>query len=63
MPKSTDKRTVIVSKTTGEKVGLVCRTCGCQHFEVHDTRKVAKAILRVRRCRYCGRFVTTRETL
>ena len=42
--------------------GLVCRRCGCGHFEVVYTRAVSeRRILRRRQCRYCGRRITTYE--
>jgi len=41
--------------------GLVCRHCGCQHFEVLYTRQRPGSIMRVRRCRHCGKRLVTRE--
>jgi hypothetical protein len=36
-------------------VGLVCRACGCRHFEVGWTRQRSGGrILRSRICRNCG---------
>lgn len=42
-------------------IGLVCRNCGCRHFEVVYTRAYAGRILRRRECRHCGRRMTTNE--
>ena len=42
--------------------GLVCRQCGCHHFEVLYTRQRPGSIVRVRRCRHCGKRMVTRET-
>ena len=44
-----------------EKKGLECPRCGCRHLPVLYTRQLADHILRIRRCRYCGRRVRTRE--
>lgn len=44
-------------------LGLQCPKCGCRHLPVWYTRKRPGHILRVRRCRHCGRRVTTRERL
>ncbi len=41
--------------------GLECRECGCRHFYVDHTRKAHRMIIRYRRCRHCGRRVTTCE--
>lgn len=42
--------------------GLVCRTCGCRHFEVIYTRPGPdNKIIRRRECRHCGKRVTTSE--
>lgn len=42
--------------------GLVCRNCGCRHFQVIYTRRAAQGrIVRRRECRHCGRRLTTWE--
>jgi transcriptional regulator NrdR family protein len=47
----------------GQKVGLVCRACGCQHFRVVYLKRLPNGVLmRRRECRYCGKRITTRET-
>ena len=47
----------------GEKLGLVCRRCGCQHFRVVYLRRLPSGVLlRRRECRHCGTRMTTRET-
>lgn len=44
--------------------GLVCRTCGCRHFQVLYTRRAwGERLLRRRVCRHCGRGVTTSERI
>lgn len=52
------------------ELGLACTKCGCRHFldegdalQVYYTRKRRNAIARVRRCRNCGKRVSTRETV
>ena len=44
-----------------ERRGLECRVCGCRHFEVLYTRPWPGGIMRVRRCRHCGKRLMTRE--
>jgi len=47
----------------GQKAGLVCRACGCQHFRVVYVRPLPNGVvLRRRECRHCGKRMTTRET-
>ena len=46
---------------TAHGAGLECRACGCRHFLTDNTRKTGKAIIRYRRCRHCGRRMTTCE--
>jgi len=42
--------------------GIECRTCGCRHLHVVETRRtLGRRIRRVRECRQCGRRVTTYE--
>ena len=41
--------------------GLECPDCGCQDPLVDHTKRVAHAIVRYRRCRHCGRRMTTWE--
>lgn len=44
--------------------GLVCRQCGCTHFEVVWVRhKPRGRVLRRRECRYCKTRVTTVERI
>lgn len=46
----------------GQKVGLICRACGCQHFRVVYLKRLPYGVLmRLRECRHCGKRVTTRE--
>jgi transcriptional regulator NrdR family protein len=46
----------------GPKVGLVCRTCGCQDFRVvYVKHRPGGVIVRRRECRHCGRRAMTRE--
>jgi len=51
-------------KKSPEPKGLVCRRCGCQHFEVTHTEKIKGGLIRRRRqCRHCGfKFVTFEGT-
>ena len=47
----------------GQKVGLVCRACGCQHFYVVYLKCLPNGVLmRLRECRHCGKRITTRES-
>lgn len=43
--------------------GLECPKCGCMHFEVLQTIRQPKRIVRRRQCRHCGRRVTTNEKI
>lgn len=43
--------------------GLECPGCGCKHFEVLNTKHLPSRIYRYRRCRNCGRRVTTSEKI
>jgi len=45
-----------------EPTGLRCPRCGCGHLPVVYTRPRRGFILRVRRCRHCGRRIATRES-
>jgi ribosomal protein L40E len=47
--------------TTDNVAGLVCRRCGCRHFETVYTRPKLGCILRLRQCRHCGYRMVTRE--
>jgi len=47
----------------GQKVGLVCRACGCQHFRVvYVKHRPGGVVVRRRECRNCGRGMFTRES-
>ena len=41
--------------------GVVCPKCGCAHLPVLNTRRSMSRIVRYRRCRNCGKRVTTYE--
>jgi hypothetical protein len=43
--------------------GLECPRCGCRHLPVLYTRYRPKKIVRVRKCRHCGRRVITHEAI
>ena len=43
--------------------GLVCSQCGCRHFLTVYTRPRNDGIVRRKRCRNCGRAITTREKI
>lgn len=43
--------------------GLRCPRCGCPDLRVTHTRPAAGRVRRYRRCRHCGRVVSTLETL
>jgi len=43
--------------------GLVCRQCGCRHFLTVYTRPRGDGIVRRKRCRNCGKPITTREKM
>ncbi len=58
MPKQAKSQPVLY----GEKLGLVCRKCGCQHFRVIYLKRLPQGVvMRRRECRHCGRRVSTRE--
>lgn len=47
----------------GQKLGLICRACGCEHFRVIYLKRLLNGVLmRLRECRHCGRRITTRES-
>ena len=41
--------------------GLECPNCGCKHLPVYYTRHRPGYVMRVRRCRHCGRRMLTKE--
>jgi len=43
--------------------GLVCPACGGRRFTTVYTRRRNLGIVRRKRCRACGKAITTRETL
>ena len=46
----------------GQRTGLVCSACGCQHFRVVYLKRLPNGVLmRRRECRFCGKRMTTRE--
>ncbi|MCR4412466.1 MAG: hypothetical protein NUV77_08600 [Thermoguttaceae bacterium] len=48
----------------GSQRGLVCRQCGCRHFWVLYTRRIAGGrLIRRRECRHCGQRYTTTERI
>jgi len=50
-------------RRNSDERGLVCRVCGCRHFEVVYTQKLEDGRIRRRRqCRHCGHRITTHET-
>jgi len=61
------RATLMPTQTTKPKsprhVGLVCRHCGCRHFATVYTRPRHDGIARRKRCRNCGRAITTRERI
>lgn len=53
-----------ITPGVGPSGGLVCPSCGCRHFPVVYTRHLPDGrILRRRRCRLCGRRITTIEEI
>lgn len=53
----------LITEAEGAGPGLACPKCGCRHLPVWYTRQRPAHILRVRKCRHCGRRVTTRERI
>jgi len=53
---------MLFRRENSEPLGLRCRACGCPHLPVLYTRRKPGHILRVRRCRHCGRRMITRES-
>lgn len=43
--------------------GIACPTCGCRDLPVYYTRRARDKTMRRRRCRHCGRMLTTFERL
>lgn len=59
MPKVKQRDEVV----DGQKAGLVCRACGCQHFRVVYLKRMPNGVVRrLRECRHCGKRITTRES-
>ena len=59
MSENTERKVV----TQPPPKGLVCRECGCNHWDVVRTRQYTNRILRVRQCRFCGRQHRASERL
>jgi hypothetical protein len=56
-----EKRTGL--EKDGEKLGLSCRACGCQHLPVVYLKRLPKnVVLRRRECRNCKARLVTRES-
>lgn len=47
----------------GKAAGLECPKCGCRDLRAMRTKKMPRRIMRQRRCRLCGRVVTSYEYL
>jgi hypothetical protein len=45
------------------EVGLLCRKCGCRHFNTIRIEHRPGFILRRRECRHCKTRATTREVI
>jgi DNA-directed RNA polymerase subunit RPC12/RpoP len=59
----TNTKTVRLSELANQdEHGLVCRKCGCRHFNVLHTRPMPNHIMRERKCRNCGKKIHTRES-
>jgi hypothetical protein len=43
--------------------GIRCPQCHCRHLPALYTRRVGNTMIRVRRCRHCGRRIQTREEI
>ena len=41
--------------------GIVCSVCGCRHLPVYKTINHDNKIVRYRKCRHCGKTVTSIE--
>mgnify|MGYP006977227912 CR=1 FL=1 len=49
--------------TPPPSAGLLCPRCGCRDLRATKTMHVKSGIRRYRKCRHCGRNVTTLELL
>jgi hypothetical protein len=60
-----DRKPLKLSELAGDRDerGLICKKCGCRHFNVKHTRRGDGYILRERKCRNCGRVVWTNEKI
>ncbi len=59
MPRVKQREEVVA----GQKAGLVCRACGCQHFRVVYLKRLPNGVvMRLRECRHCAKRITTRES-
>lgn len=43
--------------------GIECPDCGCAHWFTIQTRQRPKFVYRQKRCRHCGRVVSTTERI
>ena len=44
------------------QLGLICRQCGCGHFDTTSTRKLTGGrVMRRRACRHCQKRIVTYE--
>lgn len=56
----------MIAMSSDERIqlGLVCRACGCQHFEVEETKPASQnRIKRTRVCRHCRTKYVSYERL
>lgn len=48
-------------KQSEQPAGMQCPSCGCRHLPVYYTRQRIGKVVRVRKCRNCGRKILTTE--
>jgi transcriptional regulator NrdR family protein len=47
-----------------EPLGVICPRCECRHFHTLETRRTYDGrIMRVKKCRHCGKQLRTYEQL
>ncbi|NLW83068.1 MAG: hypothetical protein GXY41_01480 [Phycisphaerae bacterium] len=55
------KKLVLSELQHASAVGIVCGACGCRHLSVYRTVNQENKIIRYRKCRHCGKTMTSVE--
>lgn len=58
----TPKQPLVLSEIqNAAPAGIVCSVCGCRHLSVYRTVNQQNKIVRYRKCRHCGKTMTSIE--